>query len=299
MSSTLQNLVPLLDGANTYLAWESAMQSYLGVQGLWHHKPKGPPVSPTADAKGEDLKYYDEKLDKFEEADSKAKGSIKLRLHQTIASQIKSEKTAKEIWDKLADTYGNPGPSMAYIELKKVINILIPENTDPTPAVNTMMAHFSRLEEMKFEVPVKIQCLILLARLPSSMDYIVQKSNAMKVDDWDKMLTGDLRTLVLLHWEQHSGKKPQQQQKVQKITTVKQGSNDAPSFSEQKGGDQKKKTRRSKKKKPTAQNTEGQKTLLLVRLSRVMPKSPPPSSSLDLPPSVILLLAPPPPSTPL
>ena len=69
-----------------------------------------------------------------------------------------------------------------------------------------------------------------------------------------------LRTLILLHWEQRSGKKPQQQQKAQKITAVKRGSNDTPSFSEQKG-DQKKKTRRSKKKEPTAQNVEDQEDL--------------------------------------
>ena len=85
---------------------------------------------------------------------------------------------------------------------------------------------------MKFAVPEKIQSLILLARLPSSMNYIVQKSNSMSSDDWDKIKSTDLRTLVLLHWEQHSGKKPQQQQpKAQKITAVKWGSNDAPSFS--------------------------------------------------------------------
>ena len=260
MSSTLQNLVPLLDGANTYLAWELAMQSYLEAQGLWRYMLRGPPSAISADVKGDKLKSYEDKLDKFEEADSKAKGSIKLCLHQTIASQIKAEKTAKEIWDKLADTYGKPGPSMAYVELKKAINVLIPENADPTPAVNTMMTHFTWLKEMKFEVPANIQCLILLARLPSSMDYIVQKSNAIKAEDWDKLIMEELRAWTLLHWEQHSGKKPQQQQKAQKITAVKQGSNDAPSFSEQKG-DSQKKTRRSKMKKPTAQNAEEQEDL--------------------------------------
>ena len=238
------------------------MQSYLEAQGLCRFMLKGPPLPPTADLKGEELKPYEDKLDKFEEADSKAKGSIKLCLHQTIASQIKTEKTVKEIWDKLADTYGKPGPSMAYVELKTAINVLIPENADPTPVVNAMMSHFSRLEETKFEVPARIQFLILLARLPSSMDYIVQKSNAIKAEDWDKLSMGDLRTMTLLHWEQRSGKKPQQQQqKAQKITAVKWGSNNAPSFSEQKGESQKKKTRRSKKKKPMAQNAEDQEDL--------------------------------------
>ena len=84
----------------------------------------------------------------------------------------------------------------------------------------------------------------------------------MSTKEWDEMEPATLRSLVLLHWEQHSGKKPQQQpQKAQKITAVKQGSNDAPSFSEQKGDSQKKKTRHSKKKKPTAQNVEEQEDL--------------------------------------
>ena len=195
------------------------MQSYLEAQGLWRLMQKGPPSLLQMDAKPEEQKFYEEKLDKFEGADSKAKGSIKLRLHQSITSQIKSEKMAKEIWDNLAKTYGMPGPSMAYMELKKAISIVVPDSTDPTPAINAMVAHFSRLEEMSFEVPKRIQCLILLARLPSSMDYIVQRSNTMSTEEWDKMTPATLRTLVLLHWEQCSGKKPQQQQqKTQKIT---------------------------------------------------------------------------------
>ena len=143
MSSTLQNLVPLLDGANTYMLWELAMQSYLEAQGLWHYMLKGPPSPISPDAKGEELKSYDDKLDKFEEAGSKAKGSIKLHLHQTITSQIKAEKTTKEVWDKLADMYGKPSHSMAYVELKKAINIIIPNSADPTPSINGMMTHFS------------------------------------------------------------------------------------------------------------------------------------------------------------
>ena len=94
------------------------------------------------------------------------------------------------------------------------------------------------------------------------MDYIVQRSNGMATKEWDEMEPATLRSLVLLHWEQRSGKKPQQQQqKAQKITAVKRGSNDAPSFSKQKGDSQKKKTRHSKKKKPTAQNVEEQEDL--------------------------------------
>ena len=183
-------------------------------------------------------------------------------LHQSITSQIKAKKTAKEIWDSLAKTYGVPGPSMAYVELRKAISIVVPDNADPTPVVNAMIAHFSRLEEMNFGVPKKIQCLILLAQLSSAMDYIIQRSNGMATKEWDEMEPATLRSLVLLHWEQRSGKKPQQQQqKAQKITAVKQGSNDAPSFSKQKGDSQKKKTRRSKKKKPTAQNIEEQEDL--------------------------------------
>ena len=262
MSSTLQTLVPLLDGANPWMSWEPAMQSYLEAQGLWCLMRKGPPSPLQGEVKLEEQKFYEEKLDKFEEADSKAKGSIKLRLHQSIASQIKSKKTAKGIWDNLVATYRMPGPSMAYMELKKTISIVIPDSADPTLPINAMVAHFSRLEEMSFAVPTKIQCLILLTRLLSSMDYIVQRSNTMSAEEWDKMTPATLRALVLLHWEQCSGKKPQQQQqKAQKITTVKQGSNDTPSFSEQKGDSQKKKTRWSKKKKLMAQNTEDQDDL--------------------------------------
>ena len=142
---------------------------------------------------------------------------------------------AKEMWEKLVETYGKPGPTMAFVELKKALNVTIPENANPSPAINALVSHFGRLEEMNFTVPNKIQVLILLTRLPSTMDHIIQNANTRDMKDWETVDIASVRPNILLAWEQRSGKKPQQQQPkaAQKISTVKRGSNDAPAFSEQ------------------------------------------------------------------
>jgi len=166
---------------------------------------------------------------------------------------VKALGTAQEMWEKLAETYGKPGPAMAYIELKKAINVKIPENADPTPAINTLISHFGNLESMNFKVPHKIQLLLLLAQLPPSMDYVAQKCNMEK--EWDNIKLDDLRKVILLHWEQRAGKNRQQPQqpRAQKLSAVKRGSNEAPQFSEQQqqqqGEGSKRKNRRGPKKK--------------------------------------------------
>jgi len=87
-ASTLHNLVPLLDGANSWHKWETAMQSYLESQGYWRHMQKGAPeevtVATSDDGYAAAVAAYENKLEKWEDANAKAKGCIKLRLHPNI-----------------------------------------------------------------------------------------------------------------------------------------------------------------------------------------------------------------------
>ena len=257
---SLHQLVPELKDASGWQAWEASMQSYLESQGIWRLMQKDKPTLPKEEPTDADemprIQILINRLEKWEEADSRAKGCIKLRVHFTIANQIKSLETAKVMWNMLVKTYGKPGPTMAFVELKRALNIQIPENADPSPAINALVSHFGRLQEMNFLVPNKIQVLILLARLPPSMDHIIQNANTRNMKDWETVDIASVRPNILLAWEQRSGKKPQQQQPkaAQKISAVKRGSNDAPAFSEQqKEEGQKKQTRRGKKKPKQAQ----------------------------------------------
>jgi hypothetical protein len=130
---------------------------------------------------------------------------------------------------------------MAYLELKKAINCQIPDNADPSPAVNNLLNNFKRLKDMEFAIPDKIQILILLARLPPSMEFVV---NTASNTDFDEIRMDRVREMILLQWEQKSGKHQPPPQKAQKITAVKRGSDNAPAFSEQQVQDKPKKKNR-------------------------------------------------------
>ncbi|PIL32970.1 hypothetical protein GSI_05088 [Ganoderma sinense ZZ0214-1] len=53
--------------------------------------------------------YLQTKVDAWNEDDTAARGSIRLRVDDSIGTAIDSKTTAKQVWDYLKDTYGKPG----------------------------------------------------------------------------------------------------------------------------------------------------------------------------------------------
>jgi len=95
-----------------------------------------------------------------------------------------------------------------------------------------MTQHLGRLSQMGFEIPKKIEVLILMAKLPPSMEAIAQELNREK-EDFDDLTINSVRRMILLSWEQRSGnRRPQQQQGAQRLSAVKQTPGD-PSFADQ------------------------------------------------------------------
>src|SRR5882757_11517267 len=165
MSSQLTSLVAVLDGTN-YQQWAATMQSYLMSQGQWKCV-KLSAMPPTqifkselvTPAKGEDKAVYNEWVDNQDDIDSwyqdaeKALGNIRLRLHHTIGYQYTTEENPSALWATLKEKYGSPGVSRAYIEFKGAMDTVIPNGSDPHPALDKMLSHFVRLKEMDWEVP--------------------------------------------------------------------------------------------------------------------------------------------------
>ena len=161
MLSSLTSLVPSLAGAANYTAWAPAMKSYLMVQGQWrlmgwYPTAPTPPTEPATDAtEAQKEKYdtavekyeamnekYEEDLEKWEDNNAKALGNITLRLHHQIAFNFRDEHMAYKVWEKLEQKYGKPGPSVAYIEFRKALNLVIPGQSDPSLALDTFVTHF-------------------------------------------------------------------------------------------------------------------------------------------------------------
>ncbi|KAF9218279.1 hypothetical protein BS17DRAFT_652001, partial [Gyrodon lividus] len=80
--------------------------------------------------------------------------------------------TASSIWNTLKDKYGQPSIAATYAEFKAMLDMPIPSHEHPTPAFGKINAHFTQLADVNFEISPKVQAMILLSKLPSSMDTI-------------------------------------------------------------------------------------------------------------------------------
>ena len=201
MSSTLNTFVPVLNGTN-YQQWAAAMQSYLMSQGQWQAIvrnlpiPKytdSVPVEPVLNQEGKtDVRATQraqaaadrdaqlvgptnqDTIDKWDETVSKAIGNIRLCLHHTIGYQYNNVTSSSALWRLLNEQYGRPGISQAFIEFKGAMNTTIPSNSDPSPSLDKMKAHFMCLCEQGFEIPEKIQAMMILCKAPAQMETVVQ-----------------------------------------------------------------------------------------------------------------------------
>jgi len=54
------------------------------------------------------------------------------------------------------------------------MQVNIPNNADPIPALDKMLTHFMCLQEIKFKIPDKVQIMMLLTKAPPSMEVIIQ-----------------------------------------------------------------------------------------------------------------------------
>ena len=228
MSSTLTTMVPILDGSN-YLVWNQQMVSYLKAQGLFRTLAKSPPVQ----GKGKDEPDVSDAIEKWEDANSKALGSMMLRLHFSIAYKHRGTTVAATLMDNLQKEYGKPGVSGTFIEFKKLMDLRIPDNQDPSIALDQFIGHVSCLTEQKVALADDLQSLILLAKIPSSMGHLAQQYS--QVDELSKLINVEkMRRGMLIAWEQRGlkGKQPQNQQQAQKISAVQQGPHE-PGFQQQ------------------------------------------------------------------
>ena len=243
----------MLDGTN-YQQWAAAMQSYLMSQGQWCVIMKTAPIpitkkgapataAPKEDEEGattsaaiitpDEVYENQDVIDSWDEDVSKAVGNIRLRLHHTIAYQYNDVEDARHLWTTLKEKYGAPGISRAYIEFKGAMDTVIPNGQDPGPALDKMLAHFTRLRDIKFDLPEKVKIMMLLAKAPASMETIVQL--IAQEQDWRKLSTDSLVQGMKTSWETASragGNRQQNQQRAHKLSAVKRGGQ-PPQFQQQ------------------------------------------------------------------
>ena len=229
MSSQLTNLVPLLNRTN-YQQWVAAMQSFLMSQGQWKCIKDGADMPTEVKVEGSVTNTAD--IMSWLEDAGKAMGNICLCLHHTIGYQFNSEENPAALWLTLKKKYGVPGISSAFKEFKGIMDTQIPNNSDPSPAIDKIMAHHTHLTEMKWDLPKKVLTMMMLSKAPPSMETTVQTISQMMTSlEADDSL--DLDKIVLAmrtSWEAHgrAGASWFNQQQANKLSMVKQAGDPLP-----------------------------------------------------------------------
>ena len=100
-------------------------------------------------------------------------GNICLRLHHTIGYQFNEVATPAFLWQALKNRYSAQGLSRAFVEFKGLMDTVIPEGVDLSPAIDKIMSHYVRLNKMDWDIPKKIVGRMMIAKAPSSMESIV------------------------------------------------------------------------------------------------------------------------------
>jgi len=134
------------------------------------------------------------------------------------------------------NTYSKPGIATTYKELKATMGVVIPGNTNPTLAIDTILIGFTRMAASKCAVPPHLQAMILVSKLPYQMSTLVQ--SICQTNSIEDLKTDDIKRKAILAWEQcgpvqsQNNRPFQQPQAAKKISAV-QCSGPPPSFQQQ------------------------------------------------------------------
>lgn len=120
-----------------------------------------------------------------------------LMIAESITPQLKDFTTAKDIWDYLERSYGRPRVSAVYTDFKKLLQMSIPDNKDPTVALDEYVAHCNRLAANNVTFDEHIKAMILMAQLPQSMEAAVLL--AINGKEVKQLSIADVRTSIMLH----------------------------------------------------------------------------------------------------
>ena len=204
----------MLDRAG-YQQWSMAMQSFLMSQGQWKCTKEGAEAPNTTTTVTEveggpsvSVTAGKEKVASWNEDAEKALGNIHLRLHHTIGYQFNDVTNPSTLWETLKAKYGSVGLTHALIKFKAIMDTTILNGVDPSPALDKIISHYVRLNNMDCEIPKKILLMMLLAKAPLSMEMIVQMFSQILGDAGAAKVESELVPEKIVHmmrtsWETH------------------------------------------------------------------------------------------------
>ena len=161
-------------------------------------------------------------------------GNITLHLAPLIQVAVSELSTVKEVWDHLKKNFGSPSIGSTYGELSKLLSTTIPAGSHPAPAITKVLSHFTYLKDASFEFPAPVQAMIILCKLPPTMEVVAQILSQTSLDEIKNLKPDGIVKAATLSFEQkgtssHGGGKGPQ---ANKLSTVKHKLAD-PKFTQQ------------------------------------------------------------------
>ncbi|KAI0087622.1 hypothetical protein BDY19DRAFT_874108, partial [Irpex rosettiformis] len=99
--------------------------------------------------------------------DTKVRGNIRLRVTPSVAQSLKQFTTGKRMWTHFEETYGAPGISQIYSEFKSALDVQIPPNANPLPALTKLAEHIERMAAAGVEIPPFIHAMLIISKAPA------------------------------------------------------------------------------------------------------------------------------------
>lgn len=214
-SLDIDRYVSILNGGGNYATWALNMEAFLMTQTLNHVLTDAAPVTVGQTPTTDELKAITD----FKANDERARGFILLRVSAAIGYRVRKKGHAKAIWDYLKNKYGQSGITAVYSEFKKALSLPIPIDINPIDMLDEFQVHFHRLADEDCKFPNYLSAMILLAKLPPSMQHIAQSfTNIANVKDLD---LADVCRSIVFHWELHAGHKAVKDGMASKLGTCK------------------------------------------------------------------------------
>ncbi|KAF5335443.1 hypothetical protein D9758_017819 [Tetrapyrgos nigripes] len=205
-SNVLMTTVPVFAGVD-FNIWADILLAWLQATGLSSvlstDRPNDAEVSTASPLSAEDAAAQAEaitaaqkKQADWDEKNDKAMGSIKLRLSPPVRQKTLGMTTAKAIWVFLKKTYGKPGVSAIYTDFKRATSITIPNDANPSAAIELIRMHFDRVSAAGIptddpsgnsltKITNFLIVMFIISKLPPRYEYLINMYTQCSIEQVD------------------------------------------------------------------------------------------------------------------
>ena len=225
--------IPLFKGTN-YLSWWPKMEMYLISTGCMWIANIPEPTKPTTTSNHNVVSGYI----KWQESNGKLTGPILQTLSEALFKKYKTHTAYANLIKAIQDNYVKPTIATVFANFKAILETSLPNSGNPKPSIQQLESLFAQVKNVSYPVTDNIQALLLLAKIPPSLNTITQiiaqtkdSSGKLKAPTFD-----EIRATINTAWTTTSlgGKGKQQEgQQANKIRTVKCKALQDPKFQQQ------------------------------------------------------------------